>query len=163
MSGEFGIEFATPDGERLYFAWKPDGGEPPPWRLDGELDWDEIELIRVLSAGFEDGRVLGLVAVRPAGAEGHGEEFVAAALVNEGQASAIDESLLSVEYDGSGLPRRVGLELYRTEGGIPLRVAGEVTAADREPEGALERTTATLSLRLTGSSGAGRLDIVRPA
>jgi hypothetical protein len=163
MSDEFGLEFETPAGERLYFGWKPDGSAPPAWRLDGELDWDEVELIRVLSARFEDGRLLGLVALRPAGSEGHGQEFVVSVLVNDGEATPVDESLLSVEYDGAGLPRRVGLELYRPEGGIPLRVAGEVTAANREPDGALQRTSAEVSLRLAGGPGAGRLDIVQPA
>ncbi len=164
MSEVFGLEFETPDGEHLYFAWNPDGEGAPPWRLDGELDWDEIELIRVLSARFEDGRLLGLAALRPAGAEGHGQEFVVSALVGiDGEAEAVEETLLSVEYDASGLPRRVGLELYRGEGSIPLRVAGDATTADRERDGALERISATLGLRLTGSAGAGRLDILQPA
>ena len=164
MSEVFGLEFETPDGEHLYFAWDPAGDGAPPWRLDGELDWDEIELIRVLSARFEDGRLLGLAALRPAGAEGHGQEVVVSALVGtDGEAQAVEETLLSVEYDASGLPRRVGLELYRGEGSIPLRVAGDATTADRERDGALERVSATLGLRLTGSAGAGRLDILQPA
>lgn len=171
MSAVFGLEFETPEGERIYFEWNPESlahleGEPSaatPWQLDGELDWDEIELIRVLTARFQDGRLLGLAALRPAGAGGHGQEVVVSVLVNgEGEASRVDESLLSVEYDGGGLPRRVGLELYRSEGSIPLRVAGDVGATDRVVEGALERTSASLDLRLTGCSGSGRIDLLRP-
>ena len=74
-----------------------------------------------------------------------------------------DETLLSVEYDADGLPRRAGLELYRSEGSIPLRVAGNATATDRDAQGALERTSASLELRLTGSAGRGRLDLLRRA
>ncbi len=170
MSAVFGLEFETPEGERLYFEWNPESlahlGEEPsgptPWQLDGELDWDEIELIRVLSARFEDHRLLGVAALRPAGSEGHGQEVVVAVMVDaEGNASGFDETLLSVEYDADGLPRRAGLELYRSEGSIPLRVAGNATATDRGVQGALERTSASLELRLTGSDGRGRLDLLR--
>ncbi len=172
MSEVFGLEFETPEGERLYFEWNPQSlasldGEPSesaPWQLDGELDWDEIELIRVLSAQFEDGRLLGLAALRPAGAEGHGQEVVVCVLADgDGEANAIDETLLSVEYDAGGLPRRVGLELHRGEGAIPLRVAGNATAVVRAADGAAERTSASFELRLSGSVGRGRLDLLRPA
>lgn len=172
MSDVFGLEFEAPDGERIYFEWNPESlmnlnGEPSgptPWQLDGELDWDEIEQIRVLSGRFDDGRLLGLAALRPAGAKGHGQEAVVALIVNgEGQVEGITETLLSVEYDGSRLPRRIGLELYRGESSFPLRVAGNVTGAERSPEGALELTSAGLSLRLAGSGGRGRIDILRPA
>lgn len=170
MSEVFGLEFETPEGERLYFEWNPeslahldaDPSGATAWQLDGNLDWDEIDLIRVLTARFEDGRLLGLAALRPAGAQGHGQEAVVSVLVDgEGQASGVDETLLSVEYDRAGLPRRVGLELYRGEGSIPLRVAGDVTDGTRMSEGSLERTSASLELRLTGAGGRGRLDLLR--
>jgi len=164
MSEPFGLEFETPAGERLYFAWEPADAAAPTWRLDGQLDWDEIELIRVLSGRFEDGRLLGLAAVRPARAEGHGDELVVSAVMTDaGEVEPIDETLLSVEYDREGVPRRVGLELYRGEGSIPLRVAGDATQAERSRDGALERTSTDLTLRLTGSGGTGRLDVLRPA
>lgn len=170
MSEVFALEFESPQGERLRFEWNPESlerldselGESTPWRLDGQLDWDEVELVRVLSARFEDGRLFGLAALRPAGAEGHGEEIVVSALVDgNGQLDAIDETLFSVEYDGSGLPRRVGLELYRGEGSMPLRVAGDVIATGGGNGGELERTSAAVSLRLTGAAGSGRLDVLR--
>jgi hypothetical protein len=170
VSDVFGLEFETPAGETLYFEWNPESlarldGElaaGTPWQLDGELDWDEIELIKVLSARFEDDRLLGVAALRPAGAEGHGQEVVVGVLVDaEGNASGLSETLLSVEYDGSGLPRRTGLELYRGEGGMALRVAGDVTATDRDAGGAVERTSAALNVRLAGLSGRGRLDLIR--
>ena len=46
---------------------------------------------------------------------------------------------------------------------IPLRDAGNANAAERAPEGSLERTSASLELRLTGSAGRGRLDLLRRA
>ncbi len=170
MSTPFALEFEDPTGERLDFGWDPerlsalDGelGENLPWLLDGELDWDEIELIRVISARFDDGRLLGVTALRPAGAEGHGQEVVAGAMVNpEGQVESFSETLLSIEYDGDGKPRRIGLELYRGEGSIPLRAAGDATATETTSDGSVQRTSAALGMRLTGTQGYGRLDIVR--
>jgi hypothetical protein len=168
----FALEFQDPAGERLDFGWDPERlsalegelGESLPWLLDGELDWDEIELIRVISARFDDERLLGIAALRPAGADGHGQEVVAGAMLNaEGQIESFSETLLSVEYDGDGKPRRAGLELYRGEGTIPLRVAGDATATETTADGSLERTSVALRMRLTGTEGFGRLDIVRPA
>lgn len=170
MSEAFAVEFSDPAGDRLTFGWDPerltqlsdDLGRQAPWLLDGELDWDEIELIRVLSARFDDGRLLGVAALRPAGAEGHGEEVVAAAMVNaEGTVEPVSEALLSVEYGGDGTPRRAGLELYRNEGSMPLRAAGDASATDTSTDAGLERQAASLRMRLAGSGGVGRLDIVK--
>jgi hypothetical protein len=174
MSEAFAVEFETPEGERIDIGWDEaalagldaaDGvGATAPWLLDGELDWDEVELIRVLSARFDDGRLLGVAAIRPQGAEGHGDELVVSALVGpDGGVEPVSETLFSVEYDGDGNPRRAGLELYRGEGSIPLRAAGEATTAESTAEGSLARTSAALRMRLAGTQGFGRLDIVRPA
>jgi hypothetical protein len=166
----FAVEFSDPAGDRLAFGWDPerlaqlgDEIEPQtPWLLDGELDWDEIEMIRVLSARFDDGRLLGVAALRPEGADGHGEEVVAAAITNaDGEVEPIAEALLSVEYDGDSTPRRAGLELYRTEGAIPLRAAGDATATETTTDAGIDRQSASLRMRLAGAGGVGRLDIVR--
>src|SRR3954454_15160563 len=90
MSDAFALAFEGPSGEHLDFGWDTerleqlDGGlgSQTPWLLDGELDWDEIELIRVLSARSEDGRLMGVAALRPAGSEGHGDELVIGALAS---------------------------------------------------------------------------------
>jgi hypothetical protein len=174
MSEAFAVEFETPEGDRLDIGWDSEAltrldeqaaaGPNTPWLLDGELDWDEVELIRVLSAKFDDGRLLGVAAIRPKGAEGHGDELVVSALVDaDGAVEPVSETLLSVEYDGAGKPRRAGLELYRGEGSIPLRAAGDATAIETTGDGSLERTSAALRMRLAGAQGVGRLDIVRPA
>src|SRR3989442_521947 len=58
------------------------------------------------------------------GAEGHGEERIAAWRIDaEGQGSRYDEALISTQYDGEGRPTRVGLELWPGEDGPPTRVA----------------------------------------
>jgi hypothetical protein len=147
-------------------ALDPDpSARQPPWRLTGDLDWDEIELVRVVSAHLDDGRLLAIAALRPTGSGGHGEEVIAGALGDLGadEFDPIEETLLSVEYDGAGDPRRVGLELYRAEGGIPLRAAGDAVAVAHSHEGQLERVSASLRMRLAGVGGTGLLDVVRPA
>jgi hypothetical protein len=164
VSDGFGIEFETPEGERLGFEWdaerlaslQPDATAAPVWRLAGELDWDEVERVRVLSARLADGRLLVLAAVQPAGSEGHGDEFVAGLLGTPGAFTQLDEALISTEYGSDDLPRRVGLELYREPSGLPIRLAADVSGTARDANSGIERISAALSLR--GDGGAGALD-----
>lgn len=131
----------------------------PVWRLDGEPDWDAIESLRLISAAFEDGRMLALVATRPARAEGHDETHLRGALVQaDGEVVELADALLSTEYDADGAPSRIGLELYTYPDAIPLRVA-----ADRAGEGSGGdggRRAIPMSFRLEGSQGAGLLELV---
>jgi hypothetical protein len=46
---------------------------------------------------------------------------------------------------------------------MPLRVAGDVTATDRAGGGSVERTSAAIAVRLTGTAGHGRLDLIQAA
>jgi hypothetical protein len=165
------IEFTAPGGQPLRVEWpaealaeaSPDAAhDSRAWRLEGELDWDQVEALRVLSAGLGDGRAVALAALRPAGAAGHGEELVAALLVADGAAEEIDQALLSTEYGPDGLPRRVGLELYRADDPIPLRVAADVTASEVEREGGVADVRATLEVRRDGTRGAGVYEILTP-
>ena len=123
-------------------------------RLVTGLDAGRWELARLLSAVFDDGLMLAVVALRPTGAAGHGEESVVGVLVRNGSPVVVDEALLSVEYDPAGGPRRVGVELYEGADSLPLRIAGDRVAADPG------RTA--LAMRNGGVSGRGRLAIVRP-
>ena len=71
----------------------------------------------MLSARLDDGRLLAVAALRPAGADGHGEELVAGAL---GDLEAFEQLERDAALDRvrrpTGMPRRVGLELYRVRG-----------------------------------------------
>jgi hypothetical protein len=164
VSDGFGIEFETPEGERLGFEWdaerlgslQPDATAAPVWRLAGQLDWDEVERVRVLSARLGDGRLLALAALRPAGSEGHGDEYVAGLLGVPGAYTQLGEALISTEYGPDELPRRVGLELYREAAGLPIRLAADVAGTARDASSGVERISAALSLR--GEGGAGALD-----
>jgi hypothetical protein len=169
MAESVSIEFTSPSGEPLRIEWPLDAlattasGSSRAWRLDGDLDWDEIEAVRVLSAALGDDRAVALAAVRPAGAAGHGEEAIAAVLVSEDAAEQVDEALLSTEYGPDKLPRRVGIELYREGHPIPLRVAADVTEAATERDGGVTDVRATLAVRLDGKPSSGVYEILTPA
>lgn len=136
------------------------GAEGALWALAGEADWTEIERLRVLSGRIEDGRRIALVAVRPAGASGHGDEATGGAVLDEEGAKGLAEVLLSTEYGPDAGVRRVGLELYPEEGEMPLRVAGDATAATSTVADGVRREAVTLDLRLAGAAGAGLLEVL---
>jgi hypothetical protein len=97
-------------------------------RWAGEALGDD-EALRHLAVPFGEDGLLTLVATRPAGAEGHGDEQVAAwRLEPEGASTAFAESLLSTQFDGEGRPTRVGVELWPvSQGDAPehlMRAAG---------------------------------------
>jgi len=168
MTDTVSLEFTSPTGEPLRFDWPLgaisalDGSETQPiWRLAGELDWDQLEAVRVLTARLGDGRGLALVALRPAGARGHGDDAVAGLLIADGETESLAEALISTEYGPDRRVRRVGLELYRHEDGLALRVAADATATEERDEGGVRRERVALRVR-AGEPGAGILEILSP-
>ena len=165
---ELAVELVSPAGEELRIEWDeaalagldPEAGGGELWRLAGELDWDEVESLRVLSGRLEDGRAVAIAALRPAGAAGHGEEAIAGAIVHDSGAEELTEVLLSTEYGPDSDVRRVGLELYPEEDAMPLRVAGDAASAAAEAEGEVRRLRVTLRLRAAGTRGAGVFDVL---
>jgi hypothetical protein len=163
------LEFTDPTGYPLRIEWRaealsalvaPQPDPDPAWRLAGELDWDEIEGLRIISARIGADLLLAVGAVRPRGAAGHGDELVAGA-VGDGEAfERLEEALVSTEYGADGAVRRIGLELYRGQGGFPIRVAGDRIASSSERGQALRRDTATFELRSAGEQGIGVLDVL---
>jgi hypothetical protein len=172
VSEAVAIELTDPAGEPLRIDWTTEAlaaldpaapGETPVWRLGGELDWDEVEALRIFSGRLEDGRLVAIAAVRPLDAGGHGEEVVAGLLGDSTGFDPLAEALLSTEYQGDGLPSRVGLELYGESGELPVRIAGDVRATADGEQGGVRRTSAALALRASGSAGAGILDVLTRA
>jgi hypothetical protein len=115
--------------------------------------------VRVFSGRLEDGG-LAIAALRPRGAAGHGEEEIAGVLVGDEGVERLDEVLLSTELDRVGAIRRIGLELYRAEGQMPLRIAGDASGSEATPESGVTRTSTAFELRAAGVTGAGRLDVL---
>jgi hypothetical protein len=135
----------------------------PPWHLDGELDWDRFESLRVVSAALGEEAIV-LAALRPTGEEGHDADAVVAARLLPGAAvETAADALLSLEYDADGALRRLGVELWG-EQGAPLRVAADRTASASITEDSGRRRESTpLTVRVDGREGPGVHDLVTRA
>lgn len=160
------VELGGVEGARLRWAPCPaeeaNGAAPPsPWELEAEPDWRRLDSIRLVSALFDDGGALGVAALRPRDARGHGEDVAVTRLIDaEGEPTEMSEALLSVEYDADGAPRRLGLELWTDPDTSPLRVAAD-RADEAGPQG--ERESVPMRFRLDGTAGSGLYEILRPA
>jgi hypothetical protein len=140
-------------GARVRLRWTPRF----PWELESEPDWSGLEGIRLVSAVFEDGATVGVAAVRPRDARGHGDDAVAARFLDaEGAVTATSDALLSVEYDSARVPRRLGIELWPDADSAPLRIA-----ADREPGAVDDRDAVDMTFRLGGVAGRGTYETLR--
>jgi hypothetical protein len=133
-----------------------------PWGLESEPDWSHLEGIRLVSARFEDGAVLGVAALRPREARGHGDDVVIARLIDaDGEETTTPDALVSVEYDAAGTPRRLGIELWLEPDAAPRRVAAD-REAESEPRSAKGRDAVVMRFRLDGTTGSGLYEVLRP-
>jgi hypothetical protein len=157
-----------PDAEALQLRWDPATGadeesvaRTSPWSVESEPDWGRLEGIRLVSARFDDGGALGLAALRPREARGHGDDIVVARLVHpDGEETTTSDALVSVEYDAGGAPRRLGIELWPEPESGPVRVAAD-RETETEPRSASGRDQVAMSFRLDGTPGNGLYEIVR--
>ena len=148
------------DGESI--AAPNDAGADGPWRITAPIEWDGIAAVRLLSAEFKDRSVLAVLAVRPAGASGHGEEHVAAVLRDhKGDETELEHALLSTEYGSDGEPTRIGIELHLNDEEIPLRGAGDASASRVIEDAAMRRSVTQLTMRLDGTEGKGAFEILK--
>jgi hypothetical protein len=133
------------------------------WSLANDPDWSVVGELSLMAAGFEDGAVLAVAALRPREAGGHDADVLEGVVVSpEGDAARMDEVLLSTEYGPDGKARRLGLELYEGVDGPPTRVAAD-RLASTEPAAGDERTeVSTWSLRMAGTPGGGTYELIRP-
>jgi hypothetical protein len=133
------------------------------WQVEGELDWERAEALRLVHAVFPDGRALAVAAVRPRGAAGHDGDAIAHHLEQSGEPVPLSEALLSTEYDANGTPKRIGLELWAESDSVPLRVAGDRQSVVELDGDGVRRLLASMSFRLEGARGSGAYELLRPA
>jgi hypothetical protein len=155
LTWEHGAAEALARGDRVAPARSP-------WQVEGPVDWERAEELRLVSAVFDDGRALAVAAMRPRGATGHDADSVAHHLVDAGQQVELTQTLLSVEYDADGLPRRLGLELWDDAESPPVRVAADRQGGVEVGDDAGRRELARMAFRLDGTSGAGVYEVLRP-
>jgi hypothetical protein len=77
-----------------------------------DRDLERTDSIRGIGAVFENGDGIGLVAVRPARAKGHGSDAVSAAVLEAGGPMDVEDPRLSTTYAHDGRPSRASLELW---------------------------------------------------
>lgn len=156
------VEISGREGARLRWSPTPDPeGSRSAWQLESEPDWRLLDSVRLVSASFDDGAALGVAALRPRDARGHGDDVVIARLLDaEGGEKAMSEALVSVEYDSAGAPRRLGLELWTDPDSSATRVAADRGEAATSPEPGRDATP--MQFRLDGIGGTGLLEVLSP-
>jgi len=103
-----------------------------------------------------------LAAARAARARGHGEESVAAWLVEGGEPHTIDDPRLSTTYDGALRQQRAGLELWvGEESDFARRASGRVLCGTTIDLGTVRVDSSFFTWRMEGREGVGRYDVVR--
>ena len=127
----------------------------------GAPDWDRMTLARTLAAWLGEDLGVTLTAVRPAKAEHHDRELVAATILEGEAAVPVLSPRLSTTYDADGRQRHAGLELWVDEDGFPRRAAGEVVCGTTLDLGRLRLDCAFFRWRMDGREGVGRYDVLR--
>ena len=121
--------------------------------------WAELDAVRVISAVFDRESALLLVARRPRGAAGHGQELVVAHLVSGGELLAVEDARVSTVYDAHGRQRSVGLELWLPGEDFPRRAAGEVAGGTTLELTGLRVNASVFGWRMEGRDGAGAYEV----
>ncbi|HSD76333.1 MAG TPA: hypothetical protein VLA98_02970 [Solirubrobacteraceae bacterium] len=141
----------------------------------GAPDWEAMSVARSLSAWIGDDLAVTLTAVRPARADAHGRELVAATILEAGAPAEggeraagvrplpVGDPRLSTTYDADGRQRHAGLELWVDEDGHPRRVAGEAVCGTTLDLGRLRLDCAFFRWHMEGREGVGRYDVLRRA
>lgn len=172
MSDRVAVELVAPDHDPLAIEWdavelaelRPGlSAEQRLWRMSGELDWDRIAALRVLSGRLGDGRGLAIAALRPAGTAGHGEDVCAGLIGSGTEFEPLREVLFSSEHGADGRPRRIGLELLTSGSELPLRIAGDAREASNDSQDGLSRERIGLELRHGDTSGPAMLEVLTRA
>jgi hypothetical protein len=155
---------ATVRGERIAIDGLGQRGHS--W---GSPDWSRIALARTIGAWMGEDLAVSLAAIRPAGADHHEDEHVAATILDHDpesdapRATAVLDPRVSTAYDADGRQRTAGLELYLDEDGFPRRAAGEVMCGTTLDLGRLRLDCAFFRWRMEGHTGFGRYDLLRRA
>jgi hypothetical protein len=142
----------TVDGARIdCLGTATETTEPPAW--------SELDAVRGVTAVFGPDRAVFLLARRPRGAMGHGNELVEAKLVLDGEIADTENARLSTVYDGDGRQRNAGLELFLPGEDFPRRVSGTVQAGASLSLEGLIVNAAVFGWRMEGRDGIGAYEL----
>jgi hypothetical protein len=130
-----------------------------------DADLHSLDSVRQVLAWFAPDDGIALSSRRPRGAKGHDRDAVAAIVLEPDGPVAVAEGRLSTTYAQSGLPARVGLELWLTEEDdqFPRRVAGEALGVGADGQ-AVDLAVGLHAFRChsRGRDGGGAYLVARP-
>lgn len=122
--------------------------------------WDDLDALRSISALVDERHALLVLARRPRGAVGHGDEEVTARLLEEDTLLDVEVARISTVYDGGGRQRSAGLELWLPGEEIPRRGSGLVIAGSSLALQSVEVHAAVFRWRLDGREGIGAYELM---
>lgn len=122
--------------------------------------WEELDALRSLSALLDGEHAVLVLARRPRGAHGHGEELVNACLIEGGELRSVDDARISTVYDGEGRQRSAGLELWLPGEDFPRRGSGGVIAGSSLELEGLTVHAAVFRWRFEGREGIGAYELM---
>jgi hypothetical protein len=132
------------------------------WSLANDFDWGFVAELSLIAAGFEDGGLLAVAALRPREADGHDADILEGVMVSpQGDAVHLEEVLLSAEYGPDGKARRLGLELYKGSDGPPLRASANRLTSPEQVAGDRPAEASTWRIRMAGMPGTGVYELTR--
>ena len=113
------------------------------------LDLRELDSIREVAAWFGPDLGLAVLAARPHGATGHGDDLITAFLFEQDDSLAIEDARLSTTYTSEGVPTRASVELW-----LEPEESGRPDSEDEPPEPRPRRAAGEAA----GPTAAGRSD-----
>lgn len=122
--------------------------------------WDELDALRSIYALLDEENAVLVLARRPRGALGHGQELVNAALVQGGELLSVEEARVSTVYDGEGRQRTAGLELWLPGEDFPRRGSGSVIAGSSLELEGLHVHVAVFNWRVGEREGLGAYELM---
>ena len=121
--------------------------------------WDELDVLRSISAIFDTEHAFLALGRRPRGAPGHDEEQVVGWLLSAGEPLAVEDARISTVYDGDGRQRSAGLELWLPGEEFPRRGSGTVVAGSSLSLEGLNVHAAVFRWRMEDREGAGAYEL----
>ncbi len=122
--------------------------------------WEQLDLLRSISAVVDEGNALLALARRPRDAIGHGDERVSAWLIENGEPRRVDDARISTVYDGGGRQRSAGLELWLPREDYPHRGSGAAIAGSSLELENLSVHAAVFRWRLDGREALGAYELM---
>jgi hypothetical protein len=121
--------------------------------------WEGLDSVRLVSALFDEEHAVLLVARRPRGAVGHGQEVVVAHVLSGEEMLAVEQARVSTVYDAEGRQRSAGLELWLPGEDFPRRASGSARAGLSLTLEGLRVDAALMAWRMEGRDGAGVYEV----